>query len=485
MRLSAIPPHLRSTFALLPTPLEVRLVHPPEGCELPLAARQLLKLALLGVGATLGPVEPGPALALDLKLRGRSRTLLAAELGPDLQSVLPDLLLSLFAPDDVGMLLDRLSTQSSRLATLRLITGRMLATRDLAEAHRLLLVGLTSGFGLGFHRAALFLHDVKREAYVGVRAVGPADEPAAHRIWESIELEDASIDRLLARPADLDTSFERLVERVALPPEEEPAKAALAARGVVLFDRQPMSTRSPGGTTGLAPIDPGRPFLLAALRAREEILGLVFVDDRFREGPITAERLSHTELFLDQTALVLENLSLLDRVSRLARTDPLTGLLNRRELEARFDVERSRSERDATPLSMLVIDVDRLKSTNDAEGHLAGDALLQDIATLLSKSFRAHDAVARFGGDEFVVLLPGADNGALTAAARRLGDEAIGAGISLSLGGACWPNQTTSIESLFAAADAAVYQAKRAGRSCAFVGDQRIDFGRDDATPAE
>ena len=473
-RLSAFPPHLRSTFALLPAPLEIR-VRMAEGAALPVAAYQLIKLALLGAGASLGGVSPARELEIEVVLRDKRRVLSAAELDGDLPTVLPTLLLSLFAPADVGSLLDRLATQSSRLATLRLVTEHMLATRDLSEAQRLLLVGLTSGFGLGFHRAGLLVYDVKRGVYVGVRAVGPADERAAHRIWEALELEDAPLDRILA-PANEDTELERLFLRLELDPEEEPARTALAAKSLVLFDRQPPSSRKPS-SVGLGTIDPGSPFLLAALRARDETLGLVFADDRFGDGAIASERLAHTELFLDQSALVLENLSLLDRVSRLARTDPLTGLLNRRELEARFDLERSRSERDKGALSMLVVDVDLLKRTNDSKGHQAGDALLQDVATLLSKSFRAHDAVARFGGDEFVVLLPGSDPGALRAAALRVGEEAFRAGVSLSVGGASWPDDTPVLDELFATADAALYKAKQAGRACAFVGAQRIDFG--------
>ncbi len=476
-RLSAIPPHLRSTFALLPAPLELRVTLPEgESPELPVAACQLVKLALLGAGAILLGVEQGPALSIEVALREKRRVLGDEDLRGELPALLPTLLLSLFAPGDVGGLLDRLATQSSRLATLRVITGHMLGTRDLSEAHRLLLVGLTSGFGLGFHRAALFLYDVKRGKYVGVRAVGPADEKAAHRIWEALELEDATIEKVLA-PAAEDLELERLVARIELDPAEEPARVALAARSLVLFDRQPVSSRRPTASAGLAPLDPGSPFLLAALRARDEPLGLVFADDRFREAPIASERLAHTELFLDQAALVLENLGLLDRVSRLARTDPLTGLLNRRELEARFDVERSRSERDKAPLSMLVVDVDLLKRTNDAGGHQAGDALLQDVATLLSKSFRAHDAVARFGGDEFVVLLPGSDPAALRAAAIRVGEEAYRAGVSLSLGGASWPTDEMGLDQLFATADAALYKAKQSGRACAFIAGERVDFG--------
>ncbi len=460
---------------MLPAPLELRVTLPDGDAPPPAAGCQLLKLGLLGAGAVLVGVERGDALAFDVSLRDKQHRLSAADLEGELASILPKLLLALFAPDDVGSLLDRLASQSSRLNALRTVTGHMLGTRDLAEAHRLLLVGLTSGFGLGFHRAALFLYDPKRNAYVGVRAVGPADEAAAHRIWESIELEDPSIERMLS-PDQNDSQLERLVERVELEPESEPARTALAARNLVLFDRQPISSRRPTTSPGLSPLDPGSPFLLAALRARDETLGLVFADDRFREGPIASERLAHTELFLDQAALVLENIALLERVSRLARTDPLTGLLNRRELETRFDVERSRSERDDAPLSMLVVDVDKLKRTNDAHGHQAGDALLQDVATLLSRSFRAHDAVARFGGDEFVVLLPGTGHKALTAAARRLGEEASRAGISLSLGGASWPADAAGLDGLFAIADAELYRAKQSGRACAFVGGSRIDF---------
>ncbi|NUO49542.1 MAG: hypothetical protein HOV80_11865, partial [Polyangiaceae bacterium] len=101
-RLSAIPPHVRSTFALLPAPLELRLTLREDGSPLPSAANQLLKLALLGAGASLSGVDRGTELRIEASLRDKRHSVNEAELGGELQSILPKLLLSLFAPDDVG-----------------------------------------------------------------------------------------------------------------------------------------------------------------------------------------------------------------------------------------------------------------------------------------------------------------------------------------------------------------------------------------------
>ncbi|HVY44416.1 MAG TPA: GGDEF domain-containing protein, partial [Minicystis sp.] len=225
------------------------------------------------------------------------------------------------------------------------------------------------------------------------------------------------------------------------------------------------------------------PFVVAPLRARGAPLGLVFADDRYAEPPepLAADRVQHLDVFVDQAALVLDNLGLLARVAALARTDPLTGLANRRELDARFAAMAEAARGVGATLSLLVVDLDHFKATNDTMGHEAGDALLRTVATLLGRCVRAGDVLARYGGDEFVLILPGVDRAALATVARRIGREARSASISLSLGGASFPADAKAPEQLFAVADAALYASKRAGRGCAHLAEERVDF--DGASP--
>ncbi len=162
------------------------------------------------------------------------------------------------------------------------------------------------------------------------------------------------------------------------------------------------------------------------------------------------------------------------QLAEAARTDPLTGLPNRRALLERFDAELRRAERSQAPISMVMADIDLFKRVNDEHGHATGDRVLQEVAATLRGTLRAQDTVARWGGEEFLFLLPETDlDGALTAAeaARtrieetpvRLGTLALP--VTLSFGVAQHAPQA-SVDDTLAAADRALYRAKASGRNC-------------------
>ncbi len=162
-------------------------------------------------------------------------------------------------------------------------------------------------------------------------------------------------------------------------------------------------------------------------------------------------------------------LTLTERLSGAANTDPLTGLLNRRGFDAVLDREVERSRRSGRPVSVVFGDVDGLKGLNDAAGHDTGDAALVAIARAIAHLKRRIDVGARFGGDEFALVLPEADAaGALVVAERiRRGiasAAAVPRGLTISFGIACLPSDTDNRRDLLRAADRALYAAKQAGR---------------------
>lgn len=156
----------------------------------------------------------------------------------------------------------------------------------------------------------------------------------------------------------------------------------------------------------------------------------------------------------------------------LSVIDPLTGMLNRSALAARVGELRQQSAVNGDPVSLVLADVDEFKTLNDRHGHSAGDAVLRDLAYRLRKQMRAFDLAYRIGGEEFLMLLPGSERAEAVAFADQLcaaiaGQECGGMRVTLSCGvAASSPGSAFRYEEVFAAADAALYEAKRSGRNC-------------------
>lgn len=167
-----------------------------------------------------------------------------------------------------------------------------------------------------------------------------------------------------------------------------------------------------------------------------------------------------------------------DYLRTLVMLDGLTGILNRRGFDELFTSSRAQAQRDSTPLTLLMVDVDYFKRYNDLHGHLRGDQCLREVAKVLSKSIRRpHDQVARFGGEEFVVLLPNTDatgalqvaqsiQAAISALAIEHGASSVGNLVTLSIGAATHvPGRGSSSEQHLSWADEQLYRAKREGRN--------------------
>lgn len=156
-------------------------------------------------------------------------------------------------------------------------------------------------------------------------------------------------------------------------------------------------------------------------------------------------------------------------VQRLATHDELTGLANRRDMQHRLDVELARCERFGHPFSIAVIDLDHFKRINDAHGHAGGDEVLRTFAGAASRTLRATDVLGRWGGEEFLLLMPGTQATAARCSVERVLSKVLalpeseGPAVSFSAGVVEYrPGET--IDQVVARADEAMYQAKRAGR---------------------
>jgi diguanylate cyclase (GGDEF)-like protein len=213
------------------------------------------------------------------------------------------------------------------------------------------------------------------------------------------------------------------------------------------------------------------PVAVVPLVFNERLMGAMQVtsDDQFRVWQENEILLLRT--VADQVAVAVNHASLFAQIQQQALTDALTGCYNRRSFEMQLDKEIMMAKRSHQPLSLIMLDLDRFKQLNDTAGHDAGDDALRQLADCFRQELRGVDSAARFGGDEFALILPQAyADGALIVAERvRARIEQIDipdyGKLAASLGIATFPMHAASRADLFRAADDALYAAKRSGRN--------------------
>lgn len=188
------------------------------------------------------------------------------------------------------------------------------------------------------------------------------------------------------------------------------------------------------------------------------------------------------EQFAAHAALALRNAWLLGQVQKLAETDALTGVANRRTFETELEAELSRARRNGEELTLVMIDIDHFKSLNDTYGHQVGDDVLRGLAGALGAHCRDFDTIARYGGEEFAVILPSCTLDESPIVAERLrgavSEVKTLTTVTASAGSATFPVHAHDAESLIKAADDALYESKRAGRNRVTM-SQRLPAARE------
>ena len=230
------------------------------------------------------------------------------------------------------------------------------------------------------------------------------------------------------------------------------------------------------------------------IRLKGKVIGFIDLGS-FTPGFYQPEHIERLRAFADQAAIAITNAQLveelrqtndllaenLEKIKTLqieleeqAVRDPLTGLFNRRYFQETLEREIARAKRENMPVGIIVMDLDRFKQVNDSFGHKAGDNFLRDIGNLLMRNIRREDAACRIGGEEFVIVMPGASIEVTghraelirsMTEALRVADTMEGFKVTMSLGISAYPTLGTGGEEILIQADRALYQAKKNGRN--------------------
>jgi len=300
------------------------------------------------------------------------------------------------------------------------------------------------GQNLPFGRMALLLVDEKGEGLRVVAARGFPDESLKGRV---IPIADGAAGR------------------------------ACFSRNTVLLTEMPASSRFlfyPDEKRG------DGSFITIPLSVGDKSLGVLTVGHPSGE-PFRETEIQFLTSLANQVAVAVDRCRLYSRTKELSVRDELTGLYNRRHFQEVVRMEIKRASRFASATSLLMIDVDHFKEFNDTYGHVKGDLMLKELGRLLSEHVREVDTVARWGGEEFVVVLPDTpltDSVHVAEKLRSLVEEQsvvfctlleVSRAITVSIGVSSYPERADSEEALLNSADVALYDAKGRGRNCVSV----------------
>jgi len=208
----------------------------------------------------------------------------------------------------------------------------------------------------------------------------------------------------------------------------------------------------------------------------DRVIGVLNINDESGTRTFDDQDVQLLSLFANQAAIAMENARLFEETQRLAVTDSLTSLPNRRALEERLQDELRRAQRYQHPLSVIMVDIDHFKHYNDIHGHPQGDIILRQVAHVLRARVRETDFVARYGGEEFLILLPETPKAAGLHVAEKIriavqatpfphAETQPGGRLTISLGIVTFPDDLPEPADLVQCADQALYHAKRSGRN--------------------
>jgi len=385
--------------------------------------------------------------------------------------------------EESNRLKQELERTKTELGILYEISNAMRTTLKLDEILYIILTGVTAHIGLGFNRALLFLINEKEGLIEGKMGIGPDSGEEANRIWGQIEGEKMDLEDLISAykfssnaSGGFESSFNKQVQRmkISLHDKNENILSLVALEGMPLHLTKETVNNYKGSP--ILQLLKSEELVFIPLKAKDKINGIIVADNFITREPINKDDEHMLTMLANQAGLAIENSRLYEKTVMLAHMDSLTELWNHGYFQFLLQTELEKTRAEQTPLSLILLDIDHFKIYNDTLGHQAGDKTLTELALLLKNQSRKMDFVCRYGGEEFVMILPQTDKKEAFLIAERLRmdiekhtfsheDIFPTKKLTVSLGISSFPEDGTVPAELVSASDKALYQAKNKGRN--------------------
>jgi len=310
--------------------------------------------------------------------------------------------------------------------------------------------------------------------------IGPENGEEANRIWTNIEKEKKNMDDLIDAykfaTNVLESGFNHSLRHLKIPLRE--SKGGLLALGVLdgmplHLTKESMQKFSKDPIIQLLNTDE---IAVVPLKAKDKVNGIILADNFITKKPIDKDDLHMLIMLSNQAGLAIENSQLYEKTVLRAHQDSLTNLWNHGYFQFLLQDELEKAKATKTPLSLIALDIDDFKVYNDTLGHQSGDNILKDLAALLRNQSRKMDFVCRYGGEEFMIILPQTDKREAFFIAERLRhdiqkhvfikEEVLPQKqLTVSIGLSTFPTDGLVPSELIAYSDKTLYQAKHNGKN--------------------
>jgi diguanylate cyclase (GGDEF)-like protein len=389
-------------------------------------------------------------------------------------------MLKFISMDELSRIKLELERTKSELAILYEISNAMRTTLKLDEILYIILTGVTAHSGLGFNRAILFLVNEKDGLIEGKMGIGPETGEDAKSIWSQIENQKMDLDDLISvyKVANnvVESGFNHQVRLLKVPLREQ--NGGLLALGVL--DGMPLhltkETIENYKDDPIIQLLKSEELAVVPLKAKDKVNGIILADNFITQKSITKDDLRMLIMLANQAGLAIENSQLYELTVLSAHSDSLTDLWNHGFFQYLLQEELEKAKASKLPLSLVALDIDDFKVYNDTLGHQQGDRILKNLANLIKSHSRKMDYVCRYGGEEFMIILPQTDKKEAFVIAERLRQDIEkhqfiheeilpNNKLTVSVGLASFSENGNTSSELISYSDKALYQAKRKGKN--------------------